>query len=356
LEQSIHLSLEAPTTMPAQTDSNAFTTTSLLAPGATHNEGKYIEFAQPAGFVNSAPFKLADLIGKKVILLDFIDYSCINCERTFPYSNDWYAKYKDQGLEIVAIHTPEFAFEKDIANVTAAAKQFGLKFPIVLDNNYATWNAYKNEYWPHKYLIDIHGNIVYDHIGEGDYDVTEKVIVDLLNERKQFLGESGTVTLGANQMPANYAIQTDSPETYFGSNRNEYFGNGTPFVVGNRTYAAPREQDQLNPNQFYLGGDWHIDKEYAESLSATTSLSYMFQATKMYLIAQTPDGAPIKAHVLLDGKPMPGQVAGTDVKNGELTITGSRLYQLFSQPTPEPHRIDIIFETPGARVYTFTFG
>ena len=152
LEQSIHQSL------------NQISRTSLSSSQQEQNEGHYVEIVDPAGFVNSAPFKLADFIGKKVILIDFIDYSCINCERTFPYLENWWNKYGNQGLEVVAIHTPEFAFEKDIANVTVAAKQFGLTFPIVLDNKYGTWNAYRNEYWPHKYLIDIHGNVVYDKV------------------------------------------------------------------------------------------------------------------------------------------------------------------------------------------------
>src|SRR5262249_31175168 len=159
-------------------------------PASSSNEGRYIEIQDPAGFVNTpggAPITIGQFVGKKVILIDFVDYSCINCERTFPYLNEWWSKYQNQGLEIIAIHTPEFSFEKDINNVEMAAKQFGIQFPIVLDNNYATWNAYQNEYWPHKYLIDIHGNIVYDHIGEGGYDETEAEIVKLLNERKQVL-------------------------------------------------------------------------------------------------------------------------------------------------------------------------
>jgi len=291
-------------------------------------------------------------VGKKVILLDFIDYSCINCERTFPFLENWWNKYGGQGLEVVAIHTPEFSFEKDITNVQAAADKAGLTFPIVLDNDYATWNAYQNEYWPHKYLIDIHGNIVYDHIGEGGYDETETEIVKLLDERKQALGEPGTVTQGTSTVAA-VPIQAYSPETYFGAMRNEFFGNGRQLTAGQGTFAIPAA---LQPDTFYLGGTWKIDQEYAENESAGAELSYVFTASKMYLVAESADGSPVEADINIDGKPIPAWVSGADVKNGVITIDASRLYSLFSQPTPEQHRIDIIFKKGKVNVYTFTFG
>jgi len=373
LEQSIHQSLEGPRGLPGSaanpvpisgqsgealtststaTSSSAHVAPALLAPGLTHDEGPYIEIAKPAGFVNSAPFKLADFVGKKVILVDFIDYSCINCERTFPYLSDWYTKYKDQGLEVVAIHTPEFAFEKDISNVTAAAKQFGLSFPIVLDNSYATWNAYQNEYWPHKYLIDIHGRVIYDHVGEGGDDVTEKVIVDALNERKQALGEPGTVALGTSTMPA-YTVQAESQETYFGAMRNDRFGDGAPGVTGDSTYTTPVI---LDPDLFYLGGAWHIDQEYAQTASASSTLSYVFTSKDLYLVAASADGAPIGATVLIDGASIPAPWQGTDVRQGRVYIGASRLYRIYSGPALGQHRVDIIFDKPGVQVYTFTFG
>ncbi|MDE1941335.1 MAG: redoxin domain-containing protein, partial [Patescibacteria group bacterium] len=379
VEQSIHQALEssrgnvpsAPTSAPAGAGSAAPSPTlSPQAAGGTspllppeQNEGQFTEIAQPAGFINSQPFKLADFVGKKVILVDFIDYTCINCQRTFPYLESWWNKYKDQGLEVVAIHTPEFSFEHDIANVEMGAKEFGLTFPIVLDNSYATWNAYKNEYWPHKYLIDIHGDVVYDHIGEGGYDETEAEIVKLLNERKQALGESGTVVMGTSTVP-DVQVLTESPETYFGSARNEYFGNGEPGVSGEQTYAIPN--GSLTPNAFYLGGDWKIASEYAETAGPTASnsgaidswqLSYTFAATKMYMIALTADGKPATATVLIDGKPIPPQWAGKDVdSNGVLHIQEQRLYDLYVNQSLGRHRIDIIFDRPGVRVYTFTFG
>ena len=339
LEQSIHQKLE-----------NGSPTSSTTNVGA---RGNYVEIQHPAGYVNSDPFTLSDFIGKKVILVDFIDYSCINCERTFPYLENWWNTYKDQGLEVVAIHTPEFSFEKNINNVQMAAQRFGLTFPIVLDNDYATWNAYGNEYWPHKYLIDIHGNVVYDKIGEGGDDEVQAEIVKLLTERSAFLGLNNTISAGSSTIP-DYTVQANSPETYFGANRNEYFGNGVPYFVQTHTFIEP---NTLTPNQFYLGGQWHIDSEYAETDGTSSQLSYVFDATKMYLIAESKDGTSVSARVLIDGKPIDPQFDGADVSSSStLEINESRLYNLYSNQIPGQHRIDIIFSKPGVRAYTFTFG
>ncbi|MDB5238865.1 MAG: hypothetical protein JWO00_200 [Candidatus Parcubacteria bacterium] len=385
LEQSLHISLEGQKNIPQDPagnglGSNAATSTSGVTPASTtpgtkpvqsadtksliqklisavipgeRNQGKYVEMVKPSGYVNSEPFKLADYVGKKVILIDFIDYTCINCQRTFPYMKDWWAKYKDQGLEIVAFQTPEFSFEKDINNVKDAAKRFDLRFPIVLDNDYGTWNAYGNQYWPHKYLIDIHGNVVYDHIGEGNYAETEAEIVKQLNIRKQALGESGVVTASGSAV-SDEAIQAASPETYFGAKRNERFGNGAPFTIGQKAFIAPT--GDIAPNQFYLGGTWDIQKEYAETVTANATLSYTFTASKMYIVAQTADGSAATAHVLIDGKEIPDSWSGADVKKGLLMIDASRLYGLYANPAMGRHRIDIIFSKPGVRAYTFTFG
>ncbi len=178
------------------TDDMNISPNNISGTATTKNYPRYKEIVDPAGFVNSEPFQLADLVGKKVILLDIMTYSCINCQRTFPYVNAWYDKYKDAGLAVVGIHTPEFAFEHKKENVEEAAEEFGLKFPLVLDNDYATWNAYGNRYWPRKYLIDIDGNIVYDHIGEGGYEETEMKIQELLRERNERLGEDMVIASG----------------------------------------------------------------------------------------------------------------------------------------------------------------
>ena len=347
IEQSIHQNL------------SSVSSTTIVA---TNDEGSYTEIVNPSGFVNSpngggVPFKLADLIGKKVILIDFVDYSCINCERTFPYLNGWYKKYIDQGLEIVAIHTPEFSFEKDISNVTAAAKRFGIQFPIVLDNDYSTWNAYGNEYWPHKYLIDIHGRVIYDHIGEGGYDETEARIVQALNERQTYLGQIGTISISTSTVP-NLAIQAESPETYFGAMRNDAFGNGIAGFSYTNNFTVPND---LTRNVFYLGGKWNIQHEYIQNVSPGAQISFKFSASKMYIVASpSKDNSgnfePVTAQILIDGKQITAEQSGADVKNGVLTIDSSRLYNIFSDTVLGQHRLDIIFNFVGAEAFTFTFG
>jgi thiol-disulfide isomerase/thioredoxin len=143
----------------------------------------YTEFVNPSGFVNSEPFTMADYVGKNIILVEFITYSCVNCQRTFPYMQEWHETYTQDGLLVIGIHTPEFSYERDRDNVIAAMKKEGITFPIVMDNEYATWNAYKNRFWPHRYVIDYDGNVVFDHIGEGAYAETEAVIQKLLQTK-----------------------------------------------------------------------------------------------------------------------------------------------------------------------------
>ncbi len=313
----------------------------------------YKEIVGPAGFVNTDVITLGELVGKKVILVDFLTYSCINCQRTFPYLNAWYEKYKDDGLEIVGIHTPEFAFEKDINNVREAMKKFGIKHPIVLDNDYATWNAYGNRYWPRKYLIDIHGNIVYDHIGEGAYEETEKKIKELLTERAEVLGEriSGESDegLAASSLESgkNFAR---SPETYFGALRNEYLGNGVRGRAGESTFILP---ESFRLNTLYLGGRWKIDNEYAESVSGA-SVIYRYNSQEVYLVASS--GVEVAVEVLQDGKPVQA-AAGEDVDaNSIVKIKESRLYKLIHNQTPGEHTLELRIQDKGLKMYAFTFG
>ncbi len=352
VEQRLHQYLDGISAGISSTDSDG-----IYPKLADRNTTRYTDIVRPSGFVNSDPFMLSSLIGKKVILVDFIDYTCINCQRTFPYLNDWYTKYKDQGLEVVAIHTPEFSFEKDIKNVAAAAKRFGIAFPIVLDNDYSTWNAYGNQYWPHKYLIDINGRVIYDHIGEGGYTETEAEIVKALNERMKYLGQPGKVITSSTTL-AETVIQTQSPETYFGAQRNEYFGNGFQGFVYKNNFALPTE---LKVNAFYLGGSWDIQREYITNTSAGAQISFIFKASKMYIVASpsfnsTGVAIPAKAEVLIDGKPITREQSGSDVHDGTITIDSSRLYNLFSDTVAGAHRIDIIFKSKGVEAFTFTFG
>ena len=241
------------------------------------------ELVSPDGYINTEgkPITLAELRGKKVVLLDIWTYSCINCQRTFPYLKDWYAKYKDEGLEIIGIHTPEFAFEKVKANVEKAAKGFGLTYPIVQDNQYQTWNALGNQYWPRKYLVDIDGYIVYDHIGEGAYAETEMAIQKALLERAERLGDDIPEVAPPN-VSESAGGRARSPETYFGAWRNTNFGNGAAREEGRQVLALP---EKLSPNVFYLGGTWNFEYEYVSNESRNAQLRFIYDAKDVYFVA-----------------------------------------------------------------------
>src|SRR5258708_4722580 len=271
-----HPPIANPIALPGGQGTSTSTSVTLGAVAAADQKAGYqpaMELVDPTGFVNTAPFKLADLVGKKVILVDFWTYSCINCIRTLPHLTDWYKKYKDQGLAIVGVHTPEFDFEKDINNVKSAAQKYGIDYPVVLDSNYGTWQAYGNRYWPHEYLIDVAGYVVHDLIGEGDYDGTERAIQAALKQRALALGEK-PVASPAIGGPSVDNIQASSPETYFGSNRNEYLGNGTPGKAGIQTFTEPVTANQ---NTLYLSGEWSIAPEYAETMGSDR-IDYRYRA------------------------------------------------------------------------------
>lgn len=311
----------------------------------------YVEIADPAGFVNTEEITIGELVGKKVILVDFMTYSCINCQRTFPYMVAWYDKYKDQGLEIVGIHTPEFAFEKDIDNVREAMQKFGITYPVVLDNDYATWRAYGNQYWPRKYLIDIEGNIVYDHIGEGGYVETEMKIHELLEARAQKLGITAPSdrSLAAAGMPEEKKY-AQSPEIYFGSERNERLTSAKRFVNGTQTLTLP---DSFSLNALYLGGTWNITSEHAESISDEATIVFRYKARDVYFVASSEEGAEIE--ILQDGKPI-GTVSGEDVTNGAVRIKDERLYKLIRNPGGEEHTLELRVKNGTVKAFTLTFG
>jgi thiol-disulfide isomerase/thioredoxin len=311
----------------------------------------YIEIQNPAGFVNTGdqPIKIADYIGKQVILLDIMTYSCINCQRTFPYVTAWYEKYKDDGLIVIGIHTPEFAFEKDKGNVEKAMKEFGINFPVVLDNDYGTWNALGNKYWPRKYLIDIQGNIVYDHIGEGGYEETEMKIQELLKERATLLGAKAELDeeLAVGAITEQKTLAR-SPETYFGSLRNELLANGVVGKIGEQTLTLPIS---LKSNSLYLSGAWDIAPEYARA-EAGSVVTYKYNAKEVYLVAESEAGGTIE--VWQDGKRVE-VAAGADVPAGLATIKASRLYKLIRNPQAGEHTLELKV-SPGVKLFAFTFG
>ncbi len=369
----IELSKPAVMVVPAQ---NINVTTPPKSTVVVNEASKYPpakELAGIQGYINSpallsngsasstAPFKLADFIGKKVILVDFWTYSCINCLRTIPYLNAWYQKYRDQGLVIVGVHTPEFDFEKDYSNVTAAVKRLGIQYPVVLDSNMGTWNAYNNQYWPNEFLIDNNGYIIHNHIGEGDYDQTEAAIQAALKERDQALGISSsglsaTTTIPSSVIPMDPS-GVQSPETYFGSARNEYFGNGNAGVSGMQSLTLPASPTE---NTLYLGGTWDFHDQFAENTSSNAAVLYSYNAKNVYLVAAAGTSTPaqeVKVKVFLDGQPIPPAQAGADVAaDGTVTISGNRLYSIVNGVSYGRHILELRLESAGLDAFTFTFG
>ncbi len=283
----------------------------------------------------------------------FWTYSCINCQRETPYINAWYDKYHDKGLEIIGIHTPEFDFEKNKANVASAVRKFGIKYPVVQDNNYSTWIAYRNQYWPRKYLIDIDGFIAFDQIGEGGYPEMEKKIQELLAERNQRLGIKEIIPTGIAKPKAieMNGSKVKSPETYFGSARNDLLGNGIPHFAGIQQFQLPRS---FSENTFYLGGSWAFSGQFAENKAPGALVTYIYNSKNVYLVARS--DKPVKIKVLKDGKPL-GADAGADVGvDGYVTVKDARLYKLIEGSDYGRHTIELIIREPGAMLFTFTFG
>jgi len=328
----------------SSTNTNAVTVDTTGAPLSLIMKQKSLilapEISTPDGFINTdgKPVTLESLKGK-VVLLDIWTYSCINCQRTVPYLNDWYAKYHDQGLEIIGLHTPEFAFEKVQSNVEKAVADFGINYPVVLDNDFSTWNAYGNQYWPRKYLIDMDGYITYDHAGEGDYMGTEAAIVRALTERAKRLGMEDIIdTSSKGKVVAIKRGKTGSPEVYFGYHRNELLGNGTPGQSGARNYTAPA---QLKRNELYFDGMWNIEAEYADSLGVGKIL-FNYEAQNVYMVAGA--DKPTDIEVYQDGKLI-----------NTVTVTTEALYQLVGNSDSGVHLLELRIIGAGLRAFTFTF-
>lgn len=302
----------------------------------------------PGGeWFNSPPLTLKSLRGK-VVLIDFWTYSCINCQRTFPYLKSWWEKYKDKGLVIIGVHAPEFEFEKNPENVKKAIKDFGVTYPVVQDNNFETWRAYKNRFWPAKYLIDKDGNIRYTHFGEGAYDETEKVIQELLSET----GSDVTQTQISNPTYENYA---KTPELYLGYWRIEALSS-PEFIVKD---AGALYTSSLTPpaNKFGLSGEWDVMEQYSNP-KKDSLLFLNFDAKEVFLVMRSKDGkTPGKVKIYLDNKPVSeADSAGVDVKDSVVTVTDDTLYKLINLPTPGRHILKLEFLDSDTEVYAFTFG
>lgn len=312
------------------------------------------EITSPDGFINTDPMTIAGLVGKKIILIDFWTYSCINCQRTTPYLNAWYEKYKDQGLEIVGVHTPEFEFEKKYSNVQAAVEKFKIRYPVVLDNDYSTWRAYENNYWPRKYLIDIDGFIIYDHIGEGAYKETERALQKALAERKDRMGEVGDINTDV-AVPREAEVSfAQSPEIYFGALRNNLSGGGASGSHGQQTFDEPAA---IEPNTLYLVGDWIIGDEYAIPAREGAKIIFKYHAKKVFTVAGSPQ--PAGLYISLDGEPAGLYCDGASCRaEGAPTVEvgGEGLYTLTEHAAAGEHTLEITIDTPGVQFFTLTFG
>jgi len=290
---------------------------------------------------NSNPLTLAELKGK-VVIIDFWTYSCINCQRTMPYLRAWHEKYSDKGLVIIGVHAPEFEFEKSEKNVAQAIKDFKLPYPIVQDNDFATWKAYSNRYWPAKYIIDKEGYIRYTHFGEGAYDETEKVIQDLLKE-------TGAKDVTSEINNPTYKIHSKTSEIYLGYGRIESLGS--PEKIKQNTLGMYTSPTNLGSNQVSFVGNWNVMEEYANPQKGA-KLELNFESKEVFLVMRT-KGVPAKVKVYVDGKM---QYFGEDVINGVVTVDSDNLYKLISLPTPGRHILRLEFEDSNAEVFAFTFG
>jgi cytochrome c biogenesis protein CcdA/thiol-disulfide isomerase/thioredoxin len=307
-------------------------------------------------WINSAPLTFAALRGK-VVLVDFWTYSCINCLRTLPYIKAWNEKYKDSGLVIIGVHTPEFPFEKDEANVRKAVKDLGVAYPVAMDNDYKIWRSFNNEYWPADYFIDAGGNIRFHHFGEGSYEESEKWIRTLLQEANHAPVPEGPTKIEAQGMEAAPdADDVQSPETYIGYARAENFASPGGFNKDDpQLYKAP---GGLKLNQWALDGRWKDEDQVATSLAADAGISFRFHARDLHLVlGPSSDGKAVRFRVTIDGH-APGSDHGMDTDaEGYGTVTGDRLYQLIRQRgNIQDRTFRIEFLTPGVRAYSFTFG
>lgn len=328
---------------------------------ANHSDTLPIEGTLPplegaVQWLNSPPLTAEALKGK-VVLVDFWTYSCINCLRTLPYVKAWAEKYRDQGLVVIGVHAPEFAFERDVSNVTKAMKDLGITYPVAIDNAYKIWRAFDNQYWPAHYFADAKGQIRYHHFGEGDYAESERVIQQLLREAGARNVAGGLIQAdakGVQQAPDMNEVQ--SPETYLGFQRAENFiSTGTLATNQVANYPAA---GNLALNHWTLEGQWNVGGQQATLDQPGGRIVYRFHARDLHLVlGPGADGKPVRFNVTVDGQ-APGDAHGTDVApDGSGTVTEQRLYQLVRQPgAVQDHTFTIEFLDPNVAAYAFTFG
>ena len=300
-------------------------------------------FSGATTWLNSPPLNAAELRGK-VVLVDFWTYTCINWLRQLPYVRAWAEKYRDQGLVVIGAHTPEFEFEKDIDNVRRAVQGMQVAYPVAVDSDQAIWRAFSNNAWPAIYLIDAQGRVRYTHLGEGEYERTEKMIQQLLAENGKAVGNGLVSVEGRGAEAAADWASLRSPETYLGYERTQ-----------NRVNAAAA---RLRLNQWTASGDWTAKKDAIMLKKPNGRIAYRFHARDLHLVmGPAARGAAVRFRVLIDGKP-PGAAHGIDIDDqGNGTVSEQRLYQLIRQPMPIADRqFEIEFLDPGVEAFAFTFG
>jgi thiol-disulfide isomerase/thioredoxin len=317
-------------------------------------------FTKISEYINTKPISL-DNLKDKVVLVDFWTYSCINCIRTIPYLNEWYDKYSDKGLVIVGIHTPEFEFEKNSDNVKSAVQKFGIKYPVLQDNDKETWNEYDNRYWPRKYLVDYEGYIRYDHIGEGAYNETEKVIQALLTERAANLGIKNINLNDSQDVDSDLRLESQdvnfskikSPELYFGYEfARAPLGNIEGFKPNKTVFYNLSENSEIKPNIIYLEGKWKNNPDHVELQSNNGSIILKYNSKSINIVA----GGNGNFTVAQDGKLITNDLSKDSSNDGEFIIDEQRLYNLVTNKDYGEHTIEIDVKGEGFQIYTFTFG
>jgi cytochrome c biogenesis protein CcdA/thiol-disulfide isomerase/thioredoxin len=320
------------------------------------SEGSLPSLDGAVAWLNSTPLTRESLKGK-VVLIDFWTYSCINCLRAIPYVEAWAEKYKDDGLLVIGVHTPEFAFEKDQGNVSKAVHELNITYPVAIDSNYAIWKAFHNEYWPAHYFIDAQGNIRYHHFGEGEYDKSEEVIQQLLREKNTSVKASGIVKICAVGVQAPPDLSdVQSPETYIGYARQQSYVS--PERIKQDTPAPYTVPGRLDVNNWGLAGNWNVGSEKAILESSPGKIVFRFHARDLHLVlGPSASGRPIRFRVLLDGAaPLDDHGADVDAR-GNGMLKEYRLYQLIRQKGKvEDRTFQIEFLDPGVEAFAFTFG
>ena len=305
-------------------------------------------------YLNTTPEKLSKDMENKVILYDIWTYSCVNCIRTLPYITAWDEKYTDQGLLIIGIHSPEFEFEKNAENVQVAIEKYGIDYPVVLDNDMKTWKAFENNYWPRKYIADHQGNLRYDHIGEGGYKETEKIIQQLLEERSKAMKIEAMSSTSLVSIEEFEHTLFRSPELYFGykfaQNRNQ-LGSEEGFQHGK--IVKYHEPNNIKLNKFYPVGNWNNLEDSMELTETNGSIKVSYTAKEVNIVTEN----YAELEIFIDGIPLTKEHQGTDIVEGnKLKVVNPGMYNIVSDETSSTHIMEIKIQGEGFRIFTFTFG